>query len=104
MADLGGLAGPFIVLLLLTFGALLAAIGVFLLVWSRGRPRAYGAGFLIVGLLAATGSLEAVWTGALLPGASVLMDVVVPGLVYFLAIAVGAALAAALFLIAIVRS
>ncbi|MGQ9582803.1 MAG: hypothetical protein ACUVV6_04735 [Thermoplasmatota archaeon] len=102
--DAAALVDPFLVLLLLTFGVLLAALGVFLLIWSGGRPRAYGAGFLVAGVVAAACTLEAVWSGVLLRGASVLMDVIVPGVVYFIAIAVGAALAAALFLLAVVRS
>jgi hypothetical protein len=104
MADIAGIGGPFVLLLLLTFGVLLAALGAFLLIWSRGAPRVYGAGYLVVGIIVIAGALAAVWSGAFLPGVSIVMDVVVPGVIYFLAIAIGAVLAVVPFLVAAVRS
>jgi len=104
MADIAGIGGPFVLLLLLTFGILLGVLGIFLLVWSRGAPRVYGAGYLVVGIIVIAGAAAAVWTGAFLPGVSIIDDVVVPGVTYFLAIAVGAVLAVVMFLIAAIRS
>ena len=104
MADIAGIGGPFVLLLLLTFGLLLGVLGIFLLVWSRGAPREYGAGFLAVGMTVIVGAVAAVQSGAFLPGVSIIMDVVVPGLIYFLAIAIGAVLAVVPFLVVAIRT
>ncbi len=101
---MAGIGGPFVLLLLLTFGVLLGVLGIFLLIWSRGKPRRYGAGFLAVGIIVTVGALAAVWSGAFLPGVSIIMDVLLPGVIYFLAIAIGAVLAVVPFLVAAIRS
>jgi len=104
MADLASIGGPFVLLLLLTFGVLLGVLGIFLLVWSRGAPRVYGAGYLVVGIIVIAGTAAAVWSGAFLPGVSIIDDVVVPALTYFLAMIIGAVLAVVMFLVAAIRT
>jgi hypothetical protein len=104
MTDIAAIGGPFVLLLLLTFGALLGVLGIFLLVWSRGKPRIYGTGFLLVGIIVIAGAVAAVWSGAFLPGVSIVMDVLLPGVIYFLAIAIGAVLAVVPFLVAAIRT
>jgi hypothetical protein len=104
MVDLAGIGGPFVLLLLLTFGLLMAVLGVFLLLWSRGAPRVYGAGFLVVGVIVLAGLFAVIWTGDFLPSVNIILDVVVPGVLYFLAIAIGAVLAIVPFLVAAIRT
>jgi hypothetical protein len=95
---------PFIFLLLLTFGALLAVLGVFLIVFSRGKPRIYGTGFLACGIVVLLSLVAAVMSGAILSGTSPVMDVIVPGLIYAMAFGVGAVLAILPFLFAAIRT
>ncbi|MEM4728730.1 MAG: hypothetical protein QXH42_03075 [Thermoplasmata archaeon] len=104
MTVLSGIGGEFVVLLLLTFGLLLAVLGAFMLVWSRGSPRIYGAGFLCVGVVTIAALVLALRSGALAPDADAVADIILPGVVHFLGIAVGAVLAVLLFIIAAVRS
>ena len=78
-------------------------LGIFLMVWSRGGPRMFGAGFLAVGAAVVAGLALAVQRGVLMAGVNVIMDVIAPGLVYFLAVAIGAVLAVVPFILVAVR-
>jgi hypothetical protein len=95
---------PFIFLLLLTFGLVLAVLGAFLIVFSRGKPRIYGTGFLGCGLVVVLALVAAILNGSLLSGQNIVMDIIVPGLIYTIAFAVGAVLALLPFLFAAIRS
>lgn len=79
-------------------------LGVFLIVFSRGKPRVYGSGFLACGLVVVLALVAAVMSGSILGGTSPVMDVIVPGLIYALAFAVGAVLAIIPFLFAAIRT
>ncbi len=104
MAELGSLVGPFILLLLLTFGLLLAVLGVFLVVLSRGKPRTFGAGFLGCGITVILALLAVIMSGAFMGGVNLIMDVFVPGLIYVAALAIGAVLAIVPFLLVAIRT
>jgi hypothetical protein len=95
---------PFIFLLLLTFGLVLAVLGAFLIVFSRGKPRVYGSGFTACGLVVVLALVAAILNGSLLSGQNIVMDILVPGLIYTIAFAVGAVLALLPFLFAAIRS
>ncbi|MBM4249481.1 MAG: hypothetical protein FJ149_08645 [Euryarchaeota archaeon] len=104
MPDLAAMVGPFIVLLLLTFGLLLAVLGGFLLVFSRGKPRLYGGTFIVAGAAVLVVLLVALLRGVLLPGVNVIFDVLIPGLIYTAAFGIGAILALLPFLVVAVRT
>lgn len=104
MTDIAGLGGPFVLLLLFTFGALLAVLGAFLLVWARGKPRIFGTGFLLVGVIVVVATLLVVSNGDPQSGINILMDALLPAVIYLLAVAIGAVLAILPFLVAAVRS
>lgn len=91
-------------LLLFTFGALLAVLGAFLLVWARGKPRIFGTGFLLVGVIVVVATLLVVSKGDPRSGINILMDALLPAVIYLLAVAIGAVLAILPFLVAAVRS
>jgi len=79
-------------------------LGVFLIVFSRGKPRIYGTGFLACGLVVVLALVAAVMSGSILGGTSPVMDDIVPGLIYTMAFAVGAVLAIIPFLFAAIRT
>ena len=72
--------------------------------FSRGKPRIYGTGFLACGLVVVLALVAAVMSGSILGGTSPVMDVIVPGLIYTMAFAVGAVLAIIPFLFAAIRT
>lgn len=98
------MVGPFILLLLLTFGLLLAVLGAFLVVFSRGKPRTFGVGFLGCGITVIVALAIVVMTGAFLGGTDIIFDVLVPALIYVAALGIGAVLAILPFLFAAIRS
>lgn len=104
MVDIAGMGGPFVLLLLLTFGVLLAALGAFMLIWSRGAPRIYGSGFLVVGIVVLAATAGAILGGIFLDGVAGVMDVLIPAVIYLLAIAAGAVLAVVPFLVVALRT
>ena len=104
MADLASMGGPFVLLLLLTFGVLLAALGAFMLIWSRGKPRVYGTGFLVVGVIVLAATAVAILSGNIISGMGIIMDVLLPTVIYLLAIVIGAVLAIVPFLVVAIRT
>ena len=102
--ELSALIGPFVLLLLLTFGLLMMVLGAFLMIWARGRPRVYGTGILAVGIVVLAALVGMVTSGAFLQDVDIVSDVLVPGIVHLLAIALGAVLAIVPFLVAAIRS
>ena len=104
MADFAIMGGPFVLLLLLTFGVLLAALGAFMLIWSRGKPRVYGTGFLVIGLTVLGAAMVSILNGNIISGMSIIMDVLLPTIIYLLAIGIGAVLAIVPFLVAAIRT
>ena len=75
-----------------------------MLVWARGKPRIFGTGFLVCGIIVCVALAFAIWTDALLPDTDIILDVIAPGVVYFLAILIGAVLAVVPFLVAAIRT
>ena len=104
MADLASMGGPFVLLLLLTFGVLLAVLGAFMMIWSRGKPRVYGTGFLVVGVIVLGATAVAILSGNIISGMGIIMDVLLPTVIYLLAIVIGAVLAVVPFLVVAIRT
>lgn len=102
--ELAALGGPFVFLLLIVFGLLMAVLGGFLLVWSNGKPRIWGTGIMSVGIVVIVATAYSVLSGAFLHGVNIVWDVLVPAVIYLLAIAAGAVLAILPFLVAAIRS
>jgi len=102
--ELSTLGGPFVFLMLLVFGLLMAVLGVFLAVWSNGRPRIWGVGIGAVGMIALAATIYSVVSGAFLHGVDIIWDVLVPAVIFLLAVVVGAVLAIIPFLMAAIRS
>ncbi len=104
MADFASMGGPFVLLLLLTFGVLLAALGGFMLIWSRGKPRVYGTGFLMIGVVVLAATALTILSGTVISGMSIIIDVLLPTVVYLVAIIIGAVLAIVPFLVVAIRT
>ena len=104
MADFAIMGGPFVLLLLLTFGVLLAVLGAFMMIWSRGKPRVYGTGFLVVGGIVLAATVLMILSGKIISGMSIIIDVLLPTVVYLVAIIIGAVLAIVPFLVVAIRT
>ena len=102
--ELSALGGPFVLLLLLTFGLLMGVLGAFLLIWSNGKPRIYGVGILCIGIIVLVATAFAILSGNFLHGINIIWDVLVPTVIYLLAIAAGAVLAIVSFIFVAIRS
>lgn len=102
--ELSALGGPFVLLMLLSFGLLMAVLGAFLLIWSNGKPRIWGTGIAAVGIVVLAATVFVVLSGAFLKGVDIIWDVLAPAIIYLLAIVVGAVIAIIPFLVAAMRS
>ncbi|HUJ78617.1 MAG TPA: hypothetical protein VLX64_06380, partial [Thermoplasmata archaeon] len=97
---------PFLIILLLVFGLFLILAGLFTAYFGSGKSRSIGVALLVVGLVVGLGSAYWYHAGIATPGSGVpaLFDLIGQAFLVILAAAVGALIAIAIFLVAIMKS